>query len=166
MQLRKAKEEEFEEIWEIIKYAKEQRRLDGSKQWQDGYPNEDSIKGDYEKGYAHVIEENGLILGYGAIIFDIEPAYESIEGKWLTNRKYVGVHRVAASLLAKGKRLGEFFFKELESVAIDANIFSIKVDTNFDNAAMLRILDKSGYSYCGEVFFRGSARKAFEKVLD
>ena len=40
-----------------------------------------------------------------------------------------------------------------------------KLDTNFDNAPMLKILDKLGYTYCGEVFFRGSARKAFEKIL-
>ena len=26
-----------------------------------------------------------------------------------------------------------------------------KVDTNFDNAAMLHILKKLGYTYCGEV---------------
>ncbi|MFT4092143.1 MAG: hypothetical protein QM640_00795 [Niabella sp.] len=40
------------------------------------------------------------------------------------------------------------------------------VDTNFDNAPMLHILNKLGYIYCGEVFFRGAARKAFEKVLE
>jgi hypothetical protein len=31
---------------------------------------------------------------------------------------------------------------------------------------MLRVLEKLGYVYCGEVYFRGSARKAFEKKLD
>ena len=50
-------------------------------------------------------------------------------------------------------------------VTLESNVYSIKVDTNFDNVPMLRILDKLGYVYCGEVFFRGSARKAFEKVL-
>ncbi|WP_409450858.1 hypothetical protein [Epilithonimonas sp.] len=40
-----------------------------------------------------------------------------------------------------------------------------KVDTNFDNAAMLQILKKLGYTYCGEVYLAGSERKAFEKLL-
>jgi hypothetical protein len=40
------------------------------------------------------------------------------------------------------------------------------VDTNFDNLPMLNIFEKLGYTYCGEVYFRGSARRAYEKVLD
>jgi hypothetical protein len=30
---------------------------------------------------------------------------------------------------------------------------------------MISIFEKAGYTYCGEVYFRGSPRKAFEKVL-
>ena len=44
-------------------------------------------------------------------------------------------------------------------------IFSIRVDTNYDNIPMLKLLAALEYQYCGEVYFRGSARKAFEKVL-
>lgn len=31
---------------------------------------------------------------------------------------------------------------------------SIKVDTNFDNIPMMKILDKLRYTYCGEIFFQ------------
>ncbi|ADQ16127.1 GCN5-related N-acetyltransferase [Leadbetterella byssophila DSM 17132] len=165
MQLRKALESELPQIWNIIQYAIEQRRKDGSKQWQDGYPNPTSIQNDYDKGYAYVMEEEGVLFAYGAVIFDIEPAYEEIEGKWLTNGPYLVVHRVAAAPEAKGKGIGTQFFKALEDLSLNKGVYSIKVDTNFDNAPMLRILKKLGYTYCGEVYFRGSARKAFEKVL-
>jgi hypothetical protein len=40
-----------------------------------------------------------------------------------------------------------------------------KVDTNFDNAAMLHLLKKLGYTYCGEVYLAGGERKAFEKLI-
>jgi hypothetical protein len=30
---------------------------------------------------------------------------------------------------------------------------------------MMAIFEKLGYAYCGEVHFRGSARKAYEKVF-
>lgn len=36
---------------------------------------------------------------------------------------------------------------------------------NFDNAAMLHILKKLGYTYCGEVYLAGGERKAFETSL-
>ena len=163
--LRKAALSEVPQIWNILQDAIEQRRQDGSTQWQDGYPNELTIQNDIKNGYAYVLIENESILCYAAIIFDKEPAYEEIQGKWLTNGDYAVVHRVAASKLAKGKGIATTLFKNIEDICLTNTIYSIKVDTNFDNIPMLKILDKLNYTYCGEVFFRGSARKAFEKKL-
>ncbi|WP_369013667.1 GNAT family N-acetyltransferase [Flavobacterium anhuiense] len=165
LSLRKANLSEIPQIWEILQDAIEQRRLDGSTQWQDGYPNELSIKSDVENGYGYVFTEDESILAYAAIIFDKEPAYENIEGKWLTDGDYTVVHRVAVSKLAKGKGIATKLFQSIEGLSVENNIYSIKVDTNFDNTPMLKILDRLKYTYCGEVYFRGSARKAFEKRL-
>ncbi|WP_343707961.1 GNAT family N-acetyltransferase [Flavobacterium sp.] len=165
LSLRKANISEIPQIWEILQDAIEQRRLDGSTQWQDGYPNELSIKSDIENGYGYVFTEDESILAYAAIIFDKEPAYETIEGKWLTNGDYTVVHRVAVSKLVKGKGIATKLFESIEGLSVDNKIYSIKVDTNFDNTPMLKILDRLKYTYCGEVYFRGSARKAFEKRL-
>ncbi|KAF2342714.1 GNAT family N-acetyltransferase [Flavobacterium tistrianum] len=165
LSLRKANLSEIPQIWEILQDAIEQRRLDGSSQWQDGYPNELSIKSDIENGYGYVFTEDESILAYAAIIFDKEPAYENIEGKWLTDGDYTVVHRVAVSKLAKGKGIATKLFESIEGLSVENKIYSIKVDTNFDNTPMLKILDRLKYTYCGEVYFRGSARKAFEKRL-
>lgn len=165
MILRKATYAELPIIWEILQQAIEQRRLDGSKQWQDGYPNALSIKADLSKGYAYVLANNEEVIAYAAIIFDKEPAYEAIEGRWLTTGDYVVIHRVAVANLAKGKGMATRLFEMIEELCLERQVYSIKVDTNFDNAPMLRILDKLGYTYCGEVYFRGAARRAYEKVL-
>ncbi len=166
MILRKANTSEIPAIWEILQQAIEQRRQDGSQQWQDGYPNPQTVENDINNGYGFVLTENEKIIAYSAIIFDIEPAYTDIEGKWLTNEDYVVIHRVATSNEVKGKGIATELFKMIEDVAKENNVFSIKVDTNFDNVPMLKILDRLGYTYCGEVYFRGSARRAYEKVLN
>lgn len=165
MLLRKATSSEVPAIWGILKQAIARRKADGSQQWQDGYPNEQTIQNDLANGYGYVLVENDRILAYAAIIFDVEPAYTDIEGEWLTNDDYVVIHRVATSNEAIGKGIATRLFQLIEDLAMNSNVYSIKVDTNFDNAPMLKILDKLDYTYCGEVFFRGSARKAFEKVL-
>jgi len=165
MILRKAILSEIPAIWEILQQAIEQRRQDGSKQWQDGYPNPQTVENDINKGNGYVLLENNTIIAYAAIIFEIEPAYTDIEGKWLTNGEYVVIHRVATSNAVKGKGIATELFRMIEDVAKEQNVFSIKVDTNFDNVPMLKIMDKLGYTYCGEVYFRGSARRAYEKVL-
>lgn len=165
MLLRKAVNTDIPAIWEILQQAIEQRRQDGSKQWQEGYPNLQTVEDDICKGYGYVFVEDNVAIAYAAIIFDREPAYEIIEGKWLTNDEYVVVHRVATSYSVKGRGIATHLFRMIEEVSRENKVYSIKVDTNYDNIPMLKILDRLGYTYCGEVYFRGSARKAFEKVL-
>ena len=162
---RKASVSEVPQIWEIIQQAIVRRKNDGSQQWQDGYPNEDVIKQDITKGIGYVLIDDNIVAGYAAIVFNDEPAYEQLKGTWLTNGDFAVVHRVAISDDYLGKGLAQKIFIFVEDLAKGNNIFSIKVDTNFDNIPMLKILQKLGYTYCGEVTFRGSFRKAFEKTL-
>ncbi|MDO5615233.1 MAG: GNAT family N-acetyltransferase [Cruoricaptor ignavus] len=162
---RKAKMEDSEEIWNILQSAIAKRKSEGSKQWQDGYPNPETIKNDIECGFGFVLHNSENIAIYCAIIANHEPAYENIQGKWLSNSDFLVIHRIAVSEKFLGKGLAKEIFRRIELYAKEQNINSIKVDTNYDNLPMLNILEKLGYAYCGEVFFRGSARKAFEKVL-
>jgi len=165
MTLRLASINELDAIWNIIKQAIAQRKKDGSDQWQNGYPNELTIKDDIQNAVGYVLVENNIIVTYAAIIFGIEPAYNEIKGSWLTNDKSAVVHRVATSEDYKGKGIATKLFLLIEDLCIKNNVFSIKVDTNFDNAPMLRILEKLNYTYCGEIFFIGAPRMAFEKIL-
>ncbi len=163
--LRKAQIPEAEIIWQILQQAIERRRKDGSNQWQDGYPNLEVVKTDISLGKGYVLEIDNAIAAYAALVFNDEPAYKEIIGDWLTNDDFLVIHRVAVSDDFLGKGIAVLLFQKLEEFAKENQVFSIKVDTNFDNLAMLHILEKLDYQYCGEVYFRGSARKAFEKVL-
>ena len=165
MILRKAIISETQTIWNILLEAIEQRKQDGSEQWQNGYPNEQTVLDDISNGYAYVLIENDLVIAYAAIVFGVEPAYAEIEGKWLSNNDYVAVHRVATSKEFKGKGIATQLFIMIEQLCIEHNVYSIKVDTNFDNRPMLKILNNLGYSYCGEIFYQGAPRKAYEKLL-
>jgi len=162
---RLAKTSELPLIWNIIKQAIKRRKKDGSNQWQNGYPNPEVIKQDIEKKVGFVLIENEIIVGYTAVLINDEPEYEKIEGKWLSNSSYVVFHRIAISENHLGKGLAQKIFKSIEEYALKNNIYSIKADTNFDNSAMLNIFKKFDYTYCGKVYFRGSPRLAYEKML-
>ena len=165
MILRKAIFSELPAIWGILQQAIEQRKQDGSEQWQNGYPNEQTVHDDLVNGHAYVLIDNNVIIAYAAIIFGVEPAYHDIKGKWLSNDDYVTVHRVATADSVKGKGVATHLFKMIEDLCLEQKVYSIKVDTNFDNVPMMKILDKLNYSYCGEIFFNGASRRAYEKVL-
>jgi hypothetical protein len=51
--------------------------------------------------------------------------------------------------------------KHIENFAINNTIYSVKADTNFDNIAMIKIFENSGYVYC--IYFRGSPEKHTRK---
>lgn len=162
---RKATPADRTSIWSILQQAIERRKKDGSTQWQDGYPNEHVVQRDIDRGIGYVLTKDNEVIGYAAVILSDEPAYEKIVGTWLTKGDFYVVHRIAVSDQFIGQGLGKLILQFIEELAKKNNVPSIKVDTNFDNAAMLKTFEKLGYTYCGEVTFRDSPRKAFEKVL-
>lgn len=165
MRLEKANSEQVATIWEILQGAITRRKAEGSNQWQDGYPNPDTIQDDLNTDNGYVLLEEDTVVAYLAIKKNDEPEYDRIVGQWLTEGDYLVVHRVAVADAFLGKGIATQVFKQVETVALEQGILSIKVDTNFDNAPMLHIFKKLDYVYCGKVYFRGAERLAYEKVL-
>lgn len=163
---RKATLDDLPQIWVILQKAIIRRKEDGSDQWQDGYPNPEVIQKDIERDAGFVMTDGNTIVGYCAILINDEPAYAEIEGKWLTNGDFAVFHRVAISEDYLGRGLSSKMLNFIEDFAVRNKLQSVKADTNFDNGAMQHVFKKAGYIYCGEVFFRGSPRMAFEKVLN
>lgn len=166
IKLRKAEHADRDIIWNILQQAIERRRIDGSTQWQQGYPNINTVENDIEKGFGYVMTVDGEIAVYVALILNDEPAYSNIEGAWLSTGEFVVVHRVAVDEKFAGRGMVKMLFDHIEDFTRSHRIQSIKVDTNFDNIAMLKILENKGYTYCGEVFLAGGMRKAFEKIIN
>lgn len=162
---RKATESDILQIWSIIQKAIIRRRIDGSTQWQDGYPNLNIINTDIANDCGFVLVSQTTVVGYIAIFINYEPAYEKIKGTWLSHGQFVAIHRLAVAEAYLGKGFAKQIINQVEQWAIQNKIYSIKADTNFDNQPMLKIFSDLGFVYCGEVTFRGNSRKAFEKVL-
>ena len=62
MELRPTTKNDLIEVIKIINQAKQYFKNEGIDQWQDGYPNEDSIINDINQHEAYVLENNGKIL--------------------------------------------------------------------------------------------------------
>ena len=163
--LRPATPFDGDQIWAVLQQAIARRKADGSNQWQDGYPNPAVVANDIEKGVGYVATHHDKIVGYVAVLVNDEPEYARLDGQWLTNADFIVFHRVAVAEDYLGIGVAKALFDFIEAYAKQQGIVSIKADTNFDNPAMLSLFEKYGYVYCGEVYFRGSPRKAFEKVV-
>lgn len=114
---------------------------------------------------AAAAQAQGNVVAYGAVVFDGEPAYDAIEGAWLTDGDYVVLHRMAVADGEKGRGVATEFMRRVEAMACGRGTGSMRVDTNFDNRYMLRMLRRLGFVYCGKVRYRSGERLAFEKTL-
>lgn len=162
---RKATTEDAERIWEIILQAKTQMLRQNKQQWDESYPLPENILRDIQKGYAYVLCHESTVIAYAAVAFDGEPAYESIEGKWLSEQPYVVVHRLAVADEMKQKGIATLFMQKVEELSIEKEIHSFKVDTNFDNFYMHKMLERLGFCYCGKIIYGRGTRMAYEKII-
>ena len=157
--------EDIAAAWNIVSKAKDDMRLHERKQWQDGYPSKENLITDVNAGNGYLLKTDGCVSGYCAVIFTGEPAYKKIDGKWLNSVPYVVVHRLAVNPDLKGKGLATVFMQLVENLAKESGFDSFRVDTNYDNAGMLRIMQKCGFTYCGKVRLPSGERMAFEKSI-
>lgn len=163
---RKAEEADIARIWEIIGQAKAQMRRLNSHQWDENYPALENIAKDIQSGNGYVFcNKENIAVTYGVISFDGEPAYKEIDGKWINDLPYMVVHRLAVADEMKHQGLAKRFMLQAEEVSRNKGIYAFRIDTNFDNQYMLRLIDSLGFSYSGEVSYRGDKRKAFEKSI-
>ncbi|MGM9735177.1 MAG: GNAT family N-acetyltransferase [Candidatus Cryptobacteroides sp.] len=179
MEFRKIGMDDAEAAMRIIDDARLMMGRLGRNQWQDGYPARRDIENDIRLAQAWGLYEDGRLLAYGAVCTGGEPTYRVIEGRWISDVRYLVVHRLAVASDCLRRGVATVFMENVEKHVRDgqsgmlgdceaqSNPFgSIRVDTNDDNEFMLGLLAKLGYTYCGIITLQsGSKRMAFEKLL-
>lgn len=167
MEFRKSKIEDIPRMMEIVKQAQKYFKDKGIDQWQDGYPNEENLKNDILLNESYVILENDTIVATTAISFRGESTYNKIyRGKWLSDKKYAVVHRVAVDNDFKGKGISNQIINFAEDECKRSGYKSIKIDTHKDNFVMRSMLEKNDFKYCGIILLEdGAERVAYEKII-
>lgn len=164
MIFRKATTEDIDTIERMIKAASGRLGAASIDQWQRGYPNRTSIENDVEAGVGMVLALGNEILAYGAVIFTGEPAYDDLTGgKWLTDGQYAVVHRLCVSEIFVGMGFAKQFMSAAEAMAAE-RVKSFRIDTHPDNKIMQNLVERMGFTYCGDVVIE-SRRLAYEKII-
>lgn len=168
MIFRRTEEKDVRQVTDLWEQARAYFREQGIDQWQDDYPNEESLKEDMAEGESYILEENGKILATAFISFRGEPDYEQIyEGDWSYKGFYGVVHRVAVDASCKGCGLGGVLIGEAIRMCRERQADSLRVDTHADNRSMQRMLEKNGFVRRGVIFLGrdGARRVAFERAV-
>lgn len=166
MELRSFKKEDMNEVLKLIDFARASLREDGVDQWQKSSPNRDLITRQLGTKEGIVLEDGGVILGYGALS-ESEATYDRWEDKF-RGRDYFVVHTFMAHR-ENIKGLGSIFMEKIIAFAKKEGKDSLRIDTHEDNFRMRRLLNKFDFTYIGpiEIMEEGKAkdRICFEKIL-
>ena len=155
--MRRANADEAPRVMEILEDGKRSIARFGILQWQQGYPNLDSVRHDIRMGSCYVAQEaSGELVGTLALFFTADPEYKHAAVTWLTDAAghrdavpYASIHRCATSASALGKGVMRFLFTAAEDIARRQGKRSIRIDTHPGNLAMLRFLGRLGYAEIG-----------------
>jgi ribosomal protein S18 acetylase RimI-like enzyme len=167
MKFRLAIESDIDSIMNIIKQAQEYFKSQGIDQWQNNYPNYETIKNDIKNNNGYVLLKNNNIVGTVAAIIGEEKTYKDIyNGKWISNKEYLTIHRLAIDSNYKGLGLSSVILKNIEEICKNKDIFSIRVDTHEENISMQKFLKKNEFQYCGIIYLENKDKRiAFEKII-
>lgn len=157
MRLRKTREDEIDEAYEVIEQARRRIASLGIDQWQNGSPNRGLLVGDVERGEGYVAESDGVLVGNVMLTCTEEGCYNAIDGQgWLTacepgHPDYLVVHRFAVADDALGQGVAKFMLGEAEKLARQLGKRSVRIDTHEGNVPMRTLLSRCGYTECGTV---------------
>jgi GNAT superfamily N-acetyltransferase len=159
---------ELKDIIEVMKIIKDaQKYLKNNKidQWQNNYPDKKTIENDIKSKNSYVIEKDKKIIASTAFIFGCDETYQKIyEGQWLNDNDYAVIHRLAVADNYKGMGIGSLLIKELEKLAADNGINTIRIDTHPKNLSMQNLIKKNDFIYCGIIYTKANAKRlAYQK---
>lgn len=167
MEIRKSNETDVQAIMKLVHQAQNYFKNAHIDQWQDGYPNEETILSDIKRKKSYVLVDKEII---GTMYFAIEddPCYGVIDGSWLTAQQpYAVIHRIVVDESVKGNNIALHLLEFAKQECIKFNIASIRIDTHADNLSMQRFLLKHQFKKCGQITLEsGAPRIGFEKSLN
>jgi GNAT superfamily N-acetyltransferase len=159
MEIRKTKYSDTSRILEIYEKARQYMEENGNPtQWIKGYPSKELIESDIRSKKSYVCLENEEIIGTFYFEIGVEKTYlEIFEGKWLNEKEYGVIHRIAVDGHQKG----------IATYCINwcyEKCRNLRIDTHRNNKPMQRVLGKNGFKYCGIIYIEnGDERVAYQK---
>lgn len=151
-------------ILKIIRSAKRFLKSQGVDQWQNNYPNRQSIIQDIDKGASYVLIDNRQIAGTASLIPGIDKSYLHVDkGHWINGptAKYITIHRVAVSNQFRGEGLSRLLMSNLISLAVEKDFRDVRIDTHPDNLGMQHVIAANGFQKRGIIHtLEGSKQKS------
>lgn len=136
----------------------------GIEQWDEVYPNAETIARDIEAGTLHVLCDDGTIIACITIDQNMDPLWQGMA--WNADcEPAIAVHRLMVHPSQQGRGFAKLLMQHAETVARRQGCSSIRLDTFLQNPAAMALYPRLGYQPTGTAMMRKGAFAGFEKLL-
>lgn len=152
------------EIMGLIRSVSESMSDDGIDQWDDIYPDSDTIEQDISQGALFAYFSDGKIAAIMVLNESFDPSYDTVDWSPRIKRPRF-VHRLCVSPMFRKKGIAKTLMEYAEKEAIGNGFDSIRLDAYSKNPAAVKLYQNLGYRMAGEVDLRKGRFFCFEKVI-
>ena len=166
MKIRKAQTSDLENIMKMYKSCVAGMIKIGIDQWDDTYPDTETIAQDLENQTYYVAEEEEKIIGGINIDQNQDPTYLDINWQDASNQ-FLVVHRLGVKEENWGDRIGKALMIFTEELVMKKDLKSIRLDTYSGNPKAMEFYIRLGYRELGAIYLKLDKNEyyCFEKII-
>jgi ribosomal protein S18 acetylase RimI-like enzyme len=148
------KPEEVQEILELTKACGAHMRDNGIDQWDENYPDIDSLKHDLETQTLFTYRDESLIKGIVVLNESQDEEYAQINWSTSDTDKNLVVHRLAVHPDFQGQGIARKLMDFAEQFAKSKQYDAIRLDTFSQNPRNQKFYKNRGYTELGSVYLK------------
>ena len=162
--IRLATSADAETLLALVRDCVAAMRAAGIEQWDEVYPNAETIAADLASGTLHVVCEDEAIIASITIDSNLDPLWQGMD--WSADSEpAAAVHRLMVHPSQQGRGLAKQLVLHSENVARSQGCRSIRLDSFLLNPAAMALYPRLGYRRTGTAMMRKGEFAGFEKLL-
>ncbi|MPN16346.1 hypothetical protein SDC9_163685 [bioreactor metagenome] len=162
--LEKAGMADLDAIVQLFKAAVKALEANNIHQWDEIYPDRETLRGDILAEQMYAVRLNGAITAVCVLNQDYSKEYD--DGDWqYKDASFYVVHRLCVNPAFQNQGIGTKTMLLAEAMLREMGIETLRLDAFIPNAASNRMYQKLGYVKTGEVTWRKGRFYLYEKKL-
>jgi ribosomal protein S18 acetylase RimI-like enzyme len=162
MEFRHAEKRDLQQVLSLFAGAVARMRNAGIDQWDERYPDRETLTADLEKGEMYLLCAGGGPLSAVVLNAEQAPEYAAVGWKFRGSPAAV-IHRLCVAADTQGKGVGGKTLLCAEKVLQEEGFRSVRLDAFTKNPIALRLYESNGYLLAGRVTFRKGIFNCYEK---
>lgn len=164
LEFRRAGTDDLDALVALYGAAAQDMREKGIDQWDEYYPDQETLTEDVESGDMTLGLLDGALACAYVVNREYDPEYEL--GAWEhTEGDFCVLHRLCVNPEMQGRGLARQAMARMEKTALEQGFDSVRLDVFSQNLHAQRLYERLGYRRTGEVRFRKGIFYLMEKKL-